>query len=164
MAVRILASLLRPFIALLIYLTPLFDLLARLWISYIFFLAGLTKIQEWSSTVLLFTYEYHVPLLPPTIAAIFGTVAELVLPVLLALGLGGRVVIFIFFVYNLVAMVSYPFLWTPDGSTGLKDHISWGLLLGLLMCHGPGKLSLDYLIRKKHGHHLDKRLDKSSNT
>ena len=29
---------------------------------------------------------------------------------------------------------------------GLKDHRAWGLLLLITICHGPGKLSLDYLI------------------
>lgn len=157
MTIKIFASLLRPFIKFLTFLTPLFDLLARLWISYIFLLAGISKLENWNSTVLLFTYEYNVPLLSPHFAAVIGTIAEILLPILLTLGLGGRICIFVFFIYNLVAMASYPYLWTPDGQTGLFQHISWGLLLGLLMCHGPGKLSLDYLIRKKHGHHLEKK-------
>jgi putative oxidoreductase len=154
MTIKLWASILRPFINFLVKLTPLFDLLSRAWVSYTFLLAGLSKIHNWNSTTLLFTYEYHVPLLPPYLAAILGTIAELVLPILLVLGLGGRIVIFIFFVYNLIAMISYPFLWTPNGQVGLYQHISWGLLLSMLMCHGPGKLSLDYLIKKKHGHHL----------
>jgi putative oxidoreductase len=154
MTVKFFARVLRPFLHLLVFLTPVFDLLARLWVSYIFFLAGQSKLLSWESTVLLFTHEYHVPLLPPYPAAVLGTAAEIILPILLMLGLGGRLCIFMFFVYNLIAMISYPFLWTPDGQTGLYQHICWGLLLGLLMCHGPGKLSLDYLIRKRHGHHL----------
>lgn len=154
MAIRVFASVLRPFIAFLIFLTPLFDLLARLWISYVFLLSGLSKVENWQSTIMLFTYEYHVPLLSPYAATVLGTIAEFVLPVLLTLGLGGRVVIFIFFVYNLIAMFSYPFLFTANGQAGLYQHITWGLLLGLLMCHGPGTLSLDSLINRKHGHHL----------
>jgi len=39
---------------------------------------------------------------------------------------------------------------------GLDQHINWGLLLALLMCHGSGKLSIDYWLRKKHGHTLQK--------
>ncbi len=155
MAVRLLATFLRPFIYFLVFITPVFDLLARIWIAYIFLLAGLSKIGNWDSTVLLFTYEYHVPLLSPYFAALLGAAAELILPVLLALGIGGRICIFFFFIYNLIAMFSYPYLWTPDGQTGLYQHINWGLLLGLLMCHGPGKLSVDYLIKKRYGHHLE---------
>lgn len=161
MAVRFFATILGPFLRTLDFLTPVGDLLARLWVGYIFFMAGLNKIETWDSTVMLFTYVYHVPLLSPYFAAVLGTVAELVLPILLVLGLGGRLCIFIFFIYNIVAMISYPFLWTPDGQSGLYQHISWGLLLALLMFHGPGKLSLDYLIRKEYGHHVYKKQNKS---
>lgn len=156
MQVHVFATILKPFIRFLKSLTPFFDLLARIWISYIFLMAGINKVQNWDSTILLFTYEYHVPLLSPYVATVLGTAAELILPILLVLGLGGRICIFIFFVYNLITMISYPFLWTPDGQSGLYQHISWGLLLGLLMSHGPGLLSLDYWIHKKHGHHLSR--------
>ena len=148
------AKVVRPFIKSMEFLTPFGDLLVRLWIADIFFKAGLTKIQSWDTTVTLFTYEYAVPLLSPEVAAFIGTAAELILPVLLVLGLGGRFCILLFFVYNAVAAISYPFLWTPEGQMGLDQHINWGLLIMMLMFHGSGKISLDYLIRKYHGHHL----------
>lgn len=148
------AKLIRPFIKTFEFLTPVGDLLARLWVAQIFFSAGLVKVQSWQSTLMLFANVYHVPFLPDNVAAVIGTGAELVLPVLLALGLGGRFMILIFFCYNAIAAISYPFLWTAEGATGLDQHISWALLLMLLMFHGSGKLSLDYLIRKIHGHHL----------
>ena len=141
-----------PIFRLLDFLTPLGDLLARLWVAKIFFESGLTKIQSWDSTLTLFTYVYQVPLLPPDIAAYLGTGAELLLPVLLVLGLGGRITIFVFFMYNLVAMVSYHYLWTPEGAMGLDQHINWALLLMLLMFHGAGKISLDHWLKKKFGH------------
>src|SRR5437879_1082739 len=100
MATRFFARLLRPFILTLDFLTPLGDFLARFWVAYIFFMSGLSKIGNWESTVLLFQYEYHVPFLPPYFAAVLGTTAELILPILLVLGLGGRLIIFVFFVYN----------------------------------------------------------------
>ena len=53
-------------------------------------MSGLTKIHDWSITVALFTDEYHVPLLPPGVAALMGTATELSMPVLLALGLATR--------------------------------------------------------------------------
>ena len=56
----------RPFIAGLdCTLTPLFDLMIRLYVAEAFFKSGLTKIQDWSVTLALFENEYHVPLLPP---------------------------------------------------------------------------------------------------
>lgn len=154
MSIRLIAKVVRPFLRVFDFLTPLGDLLARLWVAQIFFLAGLTKLHSWNVTLALFKYEYHVPLLPSSVAAVVGTGAELILPVFLALGLGGRLTIFIFFIYNAIAVISYPFLWTQKGIAGLHQHIEWGLLLMLLMFHGAGKLSLDYWLSKKHGHHL----------
>ena len=109
---------------------------------------------------MLFQSQYQVPFLSSSFAAYLGTGFELVLPVLLVLGLGGRFFIFIFFIYNIMCVVSYHFLWTPEGQAGLNDHITWGLLLLMLMCHGEGKIALDYLIEKKWGHHLkrDKKM------
>ena len=155
MPIRITAKIIGPIIRALEFLTPLADLLARIWVASIFFRAGLLKIQSWSVTVALFQNEYHVPFLPHYWAAVIGTGAELILPVLLVIGLGGRLMVLLFFLYNAVALISYPYLWTPDGAAGFDQHIAWGLLLMLLMCHGPGKLSLDYWIRKHYGHHLE---------
>lgn len=148
------AVIIKPFIRVLNYFTPLADLLARLWVAQIFFFSGVVKVQSWQSTLLLFQHVYKVPLLPPYPAAVIGTAAELILPIFLALGLGGRFMIFIFFIYNAFCAISYPFLWTIQGASGLAQHINWGLLLMLLMFHGSGKWSLDYWIHYHHGHHL----------
>lgn len=144
------------------WLTPVADLLARYWVAAAFFASGLTKTTTGSftlfghtfnyplsvfpaeSTFTLFEYEYHVPLLPPALAAYMGTATELLLPVFLLLGLGARYVAAALFVFNIVAVVSYPELMTA----GLKDHQVWGLLLLITLSHGPGKLSLDYLISR----------------
>lgn len=148
------ARLIRPFIRVMHYLTPVGDLLARIWVAQIFFMSGLVKVQSWESTQMLFAHVYKVPFLSPYVAAIIGTGAELILPILLVLGLGGRFLILIFFIYNAFCAISYPFLWTAQGAAGLSQHINWALLLMLLMFHGSGKLSLDHLIHKMHGHHL----------
>lgn len=124
------------------WLAPLGDLLLRLYIANVFWKAGLVKIQSWSSTLYLFTEEYKVPLLPPEIAAYLGTGVELFFPVLLALGLAGRLAAFVLFVFNIIAVVSYPTL----NAAGIADHQLWGLLLALLVLRGPGKLSLDHLL------------------
>lgn len=131
-------------------ISPVVDLGIRLWIANIFFKSGLTKIKTWDSTVMLFEYEYEVPILSPTIAAFLGTAAELALPVLIAVGLAGRVSAFSLFVFNIVAAVSYPFLWTPDGAVGLAQHVTWGILLAVMVAHGPGMFSLDHLLAKKY--------------
>ncbi len=150
--IRCCAKILKPVLNVFDFLTPLGDLVVRIYIALIFFRAGLVKIQAWQSTMALFENEYHVPFLPASWAAVIGTGAEILLPILLVLGFGGRIMIFIFFVYNAVAVISYPHLWTPEGAVGLEQHILWGLLLMMLMFHGPGKLSIDYWLRKKYKH------------
>ena len=124
------------------WLAPLGVLGLRLWVANVFWKSGLTKIQSWDSTVLLFTYEYQVPLLPPEVAAGLGTAVELAMPPLLALGLFGRGAAGILFVFNIIAVVSYPGL----NDAGLRDHQVWGLMLLIPLLQGPGKLSLDALI------------------
>jgi putative oxidoreductase len=146
------ARLLRPLILLLNALRDVGDLVARLWVSKIFLASAMSKVVAWGSTIVLFKYDYSVPFLPPVVAAYIGTAAEFILPVLLILGLGGRIAIFAFFVYNIICVLSFHFLWTPVGLTGLDDHINWGILLMLLMFHGAGRLSLDYWLHKRYGH------------
>jgi putative oxidoreductase len=65
--------------------------------------------------------------------------------VLLVLGLGTRFAAFVLFVFNIIAVISYPDL----GAAGVKDHQLWGLLLLVTLMHGPGALSLDRLIGRR---------------
>ena len=127
-------------------LSPLLDLGIRLFVASVFFKSGLTKIASWSTTLALFENEYAVPLLPPQVAALLGTGVELLFPVLLVLGLGARFSALVLFVFNIIAVLSYPGL----GEVGLKDHQTWGLLLLVTLLHGPGPLSFDHLIGRRH--------------
>ena len=120
-------------------LQPVFALAIRLYVAYVFLRSGLTKIEDWNLTVALFENEYHVPLLSPQVAALFGTAAELALPALLVAGLGTRVAALALFVFNIVAVISYPDL----SDAGLKDHMLWGALMLVLAVYGPGRFSLD---------------------
>lgn len=123
---------------------PLIDLLIRLWVANVFFKSGLTKLGNWDSTIALFENEYQVPLLSPELAAYFGTAAELGLPILLALGLGTRFAALALFVFNVVAVISYPDL----SPAGLNEHIYWGLLMLVTIVHGGGKIALDHWIER----------------
>ncbi len=127
------------------YLSPFIDLGIRLWVANVFWKSGLTKIESWDSTIALFSYEYKVPLLSPEVAAVLGTGTELIFPVLLVLGLGTRFSAAVLFVFNYIAVISYPEL----NEVGLKDHVYWGILLLVTLLHGPGKLSIDYFIRRR---------------
>jgi putative oxidoreductase len=127
------------------YIAPVGDLAIRLWVANVFFKSGLTKIQNWEGTMYLFQNEYKVPLLPPELAAYAGTATELAFPILLVLGLATRFSALVLFVFNIIAVISYPGL----EEVGLKDHQHWGLLLLVPLLHGPGKLSLDHLLGKR---------------
>jgi putative oxidoreductase len=133
-----------PVIRALNWLQPVFVLGVRLYVANVFFKSGLTKIASMDTTIQLFTYEYQVPLLSPTAAAYLGTGAELILPVLLALGLGGRLAAAALFAFNIVAVISYPEL----NEVGVMQHQYWGVLLLIPLLYGPGKLSIDCFIKR----------------
>ena len=57
------------------WLSPLFLLGLRGYVASVFFKSGLTKIQDFSSTVALFENEYKVPLISPTLANMAGVKA-----------------------------------------------------------------------------------------
>lgn len=133
--------------ALLQYIQPLVLLAARLWVASVFFKSGYLKFTTWDSTLYLFEEEYQVPFLPWELAAYLGTAAELILPVFLVLGLLTRPMAAILFVFNIMAVVSYPVIW--EG--GFFDHQFWGALILMNVMWGAGNISLDYLLKKKVG-------------
>jgi len=126
-------------------LQPLLLLGFRLYVANVFWMSGLTKTRDWSITVALFTNEYHVPLLPPALAAAMGTTTELSMPLLLALGLATRFGAFVLFFFNIIAVISYAAL--PD--IAVKDHILWGTMILVILLFGPGKISVDYLLERR---------------
>ena len=69
------------------WLSPLFLLALRVYVANAFFKSGLTKIQDFSSTVALFESEYKVPVISPMLAAVSSTAAEPILPALLVAAL-----------------------------------------------------------------------------
>ncbi|MEO5669807.1 MAG: DoxX family protein [Ramlibacter sp.] len=134
--------------ALLESLQPLAALAARIYVGQVFFMSGLTKIRSWETTVALFADEYKVPLLPPELAALMGTAGELVLPVLLVLGLGGRFAALGLFVVNAVAVISL----SEIAPAALQGHIFWGSLLAGLAIYGPGPWSLERFVWPRIAH------------
>ncbi|WP_354624802.1 DoxX family protein [Psychromonas sp. MME2] len=105
--------------------TPLILLFTRIWVALIFFKSGYLKITTWDSTLYLFEEEYQVPIIPWQAAAYLATAAELILPIFLILGLFTRPMAAILFMFNIIAVISYPILW----ESGFYDHQLWGLML-----------------------------------
>lgn len=120
-------------------LQNLFNLGARVWLFYVFFMSGLTKVQSFESTKALFQYEYAVPYLDPIWAAYLGTGAELVLPVMVLLGILTPLSALGLFIFNYVAVISYPDM----SAAGIKDHMLWGVLCAYLVAYGSHCFSFD---------------------
>ncbi|GAA3930665.1 DoxX family protein [Litoribacillus peritrichatus] len=116
----------------------------RFYIAKVFFLAGLTKLQDWETTLFLFEEEYQVPLLNFEVAAYLATFGEIVLPVLLIAGLFTRFSAVALSVVNAVAVVSL----IEIAPAALYLHVIWGVLLAQVAIYGGGVISLDQLLKK----------------
>ena len=116
----------------------------RLAVATIFWNSAMTKLANWDTAVSLFAEEYKLPLLPPELATYLAVGIELSTPVLLVLGLLTRPAAFVLLGMTAVIEVFvYPQAW--------PTHIQWAAMLLVLLCRGPGKLSLDHLLRKRLG-------------
>lgn len=114
-------------------------MLARVYVAWVFFASGLTKIRDWETTIALFTDEYKVPLLSPSVAAFLGTSGELILPVLLVIGVATRFSALGLFIVNAVAVTALQEI----APAALQQHILWGSLLAGIAMFGGGKWTLD---------------------
>jgi putative oxidoreductase len=123
-------------------LGPVVDLLARCYVARVFLLSGWSKASDWSSTVFLFMNEYHVPLLPPGVAAIMATIGELLFGVMLLLGLSTRLAALGLFAVNFMAVISY-YSELSTSPPAINDHIEWGIILATLMVSRTHDWSLD---------------------
>jgi putative oxidoreductase len=121
-------------------------LASRIAVADVFWRSGQTKVHGFSireETFYLFREEYKVPLLPPDVAAYLSTIGEHVFPILLFVGLASRLSALGLFGMTLVIQ----FFVVPDG---WPEHILWFSLLLLIIARGPGIISLDHLIWKRH--------------
>ena len=118
----------------------------RLAVATIFWNSGMTKLANWDTAVTLFTDEYRLPLLPPEFAAYMAASIELSLPVLLVLGLLTRPAAAVLLgMTAIIEIFVYPLAW--------PTHIQWAAMLLVLLCRGPGALSLDHWLVQKIGRH-----------
>jgi putative oxidoreductase len=124
--------------------------LLRIALAVPFFKSGLTK---WSGFLTLspaaqFLFEdefklhifgqaYNFPI--PDTLAFFDSIAEIVLPVLLAIGLATRIS-----ALGLLIMTGVIQLVVPEGWVNI--HLPWASLAVAIIALGPGGLSLDHLI------------------
>lgn len=125
-------------------------LLGRLAVFFVFWRSAQTKIDGLSvagqnfafwnvtdSTIMLFEYEYELPL--PTLMAYLGTFGEFFLSLGLLFGLLTRLSAFGLIVMTTVIQFVYPDAWTV--------HILWVGILFYLLKHGGGNFSLDRVLK-----------------
>ncbi len=119
--------------------------LMRIVIGAVFFMSAQTKVDGFAlkeSTFFLFEYEYALPLVPPVLAAYLATIAEHLFPLMLWLGLGSRLAALGLAGMTLtIQLFVYPEAWVTHGL--------WLSSLLVLVLQGPGRLSLDHLIRSR---------------
>jgi putative oxidoreductase len=119
-------------------------LVTRFGVAAIFFQSGRTKVDGilhiTDGTYALFESEYHVPLLPPVVAAHAATYSEHLFSILLVLGLFTRLSALAFLgMTAVIEIFVYPDAW--------PTHLSWAGLLLFLIARGGGRFSLDHLLR-----------------
>ena len=127
------------------YSQDLFLLFARLYVADAFLRSGISKFQNWDTTLYLFENEYQVPFIPWEFAAYLATIGEIVLPVLFIFGIFNRLVALKLSAINIIAVVSYSILWQQ----GFYDHKLWGVLMLVSIIYGAGRFSIDNLLKIK---------------
>jgi putative oxidoreductase len=114
----------------------------RFAVATVFWNSGTSKLPNWNTTIELFAEEYKVPLLPPETAAYIAASIELTTPVLLVAGLLTRPAAAVLLgMTAFIEVFVYPQAW--------PTHIQWAAMLLVLLCRGPGDLSVDRLLRRR---------------
>lgn len=134
--------------------------IARFSIAAVFWRSGQTKVEGFAvdllsgtftfdnphladSTLPLFRSEYALPLIPPETAAYLATFSEHFFPVLILLGFATR-----FSALALLGMtLTIQVFVYPDA---YPTHGTWAAILLYLMARGPGVLSIDHLLARRH--------------
>lgn len=126
------------------WLSSIVTLIIRLYVSHIFFLFGWTKLTAWTHTLKFFKHRYHLGFLPYETVACLVTGIEVVFPILLILGIGARLP-----ALGLLTLLGINGLYPNLLGYDLTNARLWAALLGIILCYGPGKLSIDHILQTK---------------
>ena len=114
----------------------------RVAVAWVFWSSAMTHLANWETTLELFQTEYQLPFLPPGPTAYMAVSIEVTTPIFVILGLLTRPACLVLLGMTAVIEVFvYPLAW--------PTHIQWAAMLLVLLCRGPGALSLDWLIRRR---------------
>lgn len=122
------------------------NFLIRVLLFQFFYFVGYNAMQDWGVTTKLFETNYPVHLLSASSMAMMIIGAELVFSVLLLLGLFGRLSAFVLFLLSVVAAIYEAKLHTEMGLISMSVHSILALFCLVIVCYGPGVISLDALI------------------
>ncbi|MGH6717237.1 MAG: DoxX family protein [Bradyrhizobium sp.] len=113
----------------------------RFAVATVFWNSAMAHLANWQATLYLFETDYRLPFLPPHPAAYTAVSIEVATPILLILGLLTRPAAAVLIgMTAVIEIFVYPQAW--------PTHIQWWAMLLVLLSRGPGKISLDWLIRR----------------
>ncbi|MBU6141049.1 MAG: DoxX family protein [Proteobacteria bacterium] len=121
------------------YLASILLLAIRIFVGLVFFKSGLTKFSNVDQAIILFTYEYSVPILPPAFAAISSMFFELACGGALIVGIFTRLAALPLIGMTLVIQI---FVFQNP------EHFYWLFLLATLAIYGGGIFSADKICSK----------------
>jgi putative oxidoreductase len=114
----------------------------RLAVATVFWNSAQSHLANWETTLYMFETDYSLPFLPPVPAAYLAVAIEVTTPILLVLGLLTRAATLVLLgMTTVIEVFVYPEAW--------PTHIQWAAMLFVLLARGPGRLSLDWLIRRR---------------
>jgi putative oxidoreductase len=115
----------------------------RLAVATVFWNSAQSHLANWDTTLYMFETDYALPFMPPVPAAYMAVAIEVVTPILLVFGLLTRAAALVLLgMTTVIEVFVYPEAW--------PTHIQWAAMLFVLLARGPGKLSLDWLIRRRY--------------
>lgn len=118
-------------------------LVARIAPAMVYWQSARTKVDGFTikdSTYFLFENVYALPVIPPAAATVLATVAEHVLPILLVLGVLSRLsALGLLTMTAVIQLFVFPDAWITHGL--------WAAALLVIVAQGPGRLSLDHLLK-----------------
>jgi len=128
------------------------QLALRVALAVPFWKSGLTKWDGFGqlsdSAVLLFEYEFRLHLFgreiaypAPGVFAFLSGVAEIVLPILLVVGLATRFAALGILAMTIVIQLTVPHAWA-------NFHLPWAAMALAIVAYGPGRLSLDQMLKR----------------
>jgi putative oxidoreductase len=114
----------------------------RLAVATVFWNSAQSHLANWDTTLYMFETDYALPFLPPVPAAYLAVAIELSTPPLLVLGLLTRPAAAVLLgMTGVIEVFVYPEAW--------PTHIQWAAMLFVLLARGPGRLSIDWLVRRR---------------